>query len=174
MDDLLPSIASTGGGRRKTDDKDRTIMRWILGAALAATPLFSGEAEARSCAVTVEVRDALVFSLNEITVDSRCESFSLTLKHIGNMPASSMGHNWVLTRTEDFDGAVTDGQRSGADNHFVKPGDERVLAATKVIGGGDETTISFDPSILEPGGDYTFFCSFPAHFVLMRGKLIVL
>jgi azurin len=149
-------------------------MRWILGAALAATLSFSGEAEAKSCAVTVEVRDALDFSPREITVDSSCESFSLTLKHVGTMPASTMGHNWVLTKTEDFDGAVTDGQRSGADNNFVKPGDERVLAATKVIGGGEETTISFGPSILEPGGDYTFFCSFPAHFVLMRGKLIVL
>lgn len=149
-------------------------MRWILGAALAATLLFSSQAEAKSCTVTVEVRDALEFSLKEITVDSSCESFSLTLKHVGKMPASSMGHNWVLTSTADFEGAVRDGQASGADNNFVKPGDERVLAATKVIGGGKETTVSFDPSILEPGGDYTFFCSFPAHFVLMRGKLIVL
>ncbi len=156
-------------------------MRWILGAALAATLLllaatllFSGQNETRSCEVTVEVRDSLDFSPREMTVDSKCKSFSLTLKHIGTMPASSMGHNWVLSRTEDFNGAVMDGQRSGFENHFVKPGDERVLAATEIIGGGEETTISFDPSILEPGGDYTFFCSFPAHFVLMHGKLIVL
>lgn len=149
-------------------------MRWILGPALAAALAFSSQAEAESCAVTVEVRDALAFSLKEITVDTGCASFSLTLKHVGSMPASSMGHNWVLTRTEDFDGAVTDGQRAGAENDFVKPEDERVLAATKVIGGGEETTISFDPSVLEPGGDYTFFCSFPAHFVLMRGRVIVL
>jgi len=149
-------------------------MKGIFATAIAATLLFSAEADAGSCAVTVEVRDALEFSLKEITVDSSCESFSLTLKHVGKMPASSMGHNWVLTKTQDFEGAVTDGQMSGMDNDFVKPGDERVLAATKVIGGGEETTISFDPSMLEPGGDYTFFCSFPAHFVLMRGKLIVL
>jgi azurin len=156
-------------------------MRWILGAALtatllllAATLLLSGETEARACEVTVEVSDSLFFSLREITVDSGCKSFSLTLKHVGQMPASTMGHNWVLTRSEHFDGAVTDGQRAGADNHFVRPGDERVLAATEIIGGGEETSISFDPSILEPGGDYTFFCSFPAHFVLMLGKLIVL
>lgn len=52
------------------------------------------------------------------------------------------------------------------------PGDQRVLAAPRVIGGGEDTTISFDPSILEPDGDCTFFCSVPAHFMLMRGKLI--
>jgi azurin len=66
-----------------------------------------------------------------------------------------------------------DGQAAGPDNNYLKPGDTRVLAATKLIGGGEETTISFDPSMLEAGGDYTFFCSFPAHYVLMNGKLIV-
>jgi hypothetical protein len=50
-------------GRRtpKVRRKDRAIMafmRWTSGAALAATQLCSGEAEAKSCAVTVEVRDA--------------------------------------------------------------------------------------------------------------------
>ena len=153
-------------------------MKWILSTVLAATLSFANMAEAdtgaASCEVTVEVKDSLAFSLKEITVDTSCKAFSLTLKHVGTMPASGMGHNWVLTRTEDFDGAVTDGQMSGADNNFIKPGDARVLAATKVVGGGEQTTISFDPAILEPGGDYTFFCSFPAHFVLMRGKLIVL
>ena len=151
-------------------------MKWFINAALAASLFYTCQAaaDASPCAVTVEVRDSLAYSLNQITVDTICESFTVTLKHVGTLPASSMGHNWVLTKTADFDGAVNDGQMSGADNNFVKPGDERVLAATKVIGGGEETTISFDRSILEPGGDYTFFCSFPAHFVQMRGKLIVL
>jgi azurin len=42
-----------------------------------------------------------------------------------------------------------------------------------VIGGGEETTITIDISGLEAGGDYTYFCSFPGHFVLMNGKFIV-
>src|SRR5690606_30509615 len=111
------------------------------------------------------------YSHSELRVDSRCEAFTLTLKHVGKEPAHALGHNWVLAKTEDFDGAVTDGQRAGLENHYIKPGDERVLVATAVIGGGEETSVSFDPAILEPGGDYTFFCSFPAHFVLMRGRL---
>lgn len=150
-------------------------MKWILAAAFAAIAilLFPGETEARSCAVTVEVKDSLTFSLSEISLDSACASFDLTLKHVGTMPAGTMGHNWVLTRSEDFAGAVKEGQKSGAANNFIKPGDPRVLAATRVIGGGEETTITLDPALLQVGGDYTFFCSFPAHFVLMRGKLTV-
>ena len=46
---------------------------------------------------------------------------------------------------------------------------DRVL----LIGGGDEVTVTFDTSALEAGGDYTYFCSFPGHYVLMNGKFIV-
>ena len=42
-----------------------------------------------------------------------------------------------------------------------------------MIGGGEETSVTFDISGLEPGGDYTFFCSFPGHYVLMNGQFIV-
>jgi azurin len=52
-------------------------------------------------------------------------------------------------------------------------GDPRIIAATELIGGGEQTTVTFDLSGLEPGGDYTFFCTFPGHFVLMNGKFII-
>ena len=42
-----------------------------------------------------------------------------------------------------------------------------------MIGGGQQVSIKFDTAKLNVGGDYTFFCSFPGHFVLMNGKLIV-
>ena len=153
-------------------------MRWILGTALVTALAFSGQARAQDCAATVESNDAIQFVsngeiLNELTISSSCETFSLTLKHIGTMNATVMGHNWVLAKTEDYQAVAMDGQQAGADNNYVKPDDARVLAHTEVIGGGEETTISFDASMLEPGGDYTFFCSFPAHYVLMNGKLIV-
>jgi len=48
-----------------------------------------------------------------------------------------------------------------------------VIAATSIVGGGEETSVSFDASALEPGGNYTYFCSFPGHYVLMKGRLIV-
>jgi azurin len=148
-------------------------MRWILGTALVAAIAFSGQARAQDCAATIEANDAIQYVQKELTVSSSCESFSLTLKHIGSMPAVAMGHNWVLTKTGDYEATAMDGQAAGADNDYVKPDDARVIAHTKIIGGGEETTISFDASMLEPGGDYTFFCSFPAHYILMNGKLIV-
>jgi azurin len=83
-----------------------------------------------------------------------------------------MGHNWVLSATPDYQAIAQAGQAAGAPN-YLPTGDARILASTNVIGGGQSVSIKFDASKLTVGGDYTFFCSFPGHFVLMNGKLIV-
>ena len=148
-------------------------MRWILVTALIASFGMAGPAWSQNCAATVDGNDQLQFSTNEIRVDSGCESFTLTLRHTGTLAANVMGHNWVLTSTSNYMPVATAGMSAGLDNNYVPPKDDRVLAATKIIGGGEETTISFDPSSLEVGGDYTYFCSFPGHYTVMVGKLIV-
>ena len=83
-----------------------------------------------------------------------------------------MGHNWVLTTTADYTPVASAAQAAGPPN-YVPEGDPRIIGATNMIGGGEETSVTFDISGLEPGGDYTYFCSFPGHNVLMNGKFIV-
>jgi azurin len=148
-------------------------MRWILGLGVAATAALSAPAEAQECAATIAANDQMQFVEKELRVSRSCTTFSLTLKHTGVLAANIMGHNWVLTTTPDFQAVAVAGGSAGPANNYVPPGDARVLAASKVIGGGEETTVSFDASKLEAGGDYTYFCSFPGHFALMSGKLIV-
>lgn len=148
-------------------------MRWILATALTAGLVLTSPARAQSCATTIEANDQLQYSLHEMTVDSSCESYSLTLKHTGSLGARVMGHNWVLTASDDYQAVANAGMNATEKNNYVPPNDDRVLAATKIIGGGEETTISFDPSKLEIGGDYTYFCSFPGHYSVMFGKLAV-
>ncbi|MDX1562961.1 MAG: azurin [Gammaproteobacteria bacterium] len=147
-------------------------MRWILGTALIASCGFATTAWSQECAATVDSNDQMQFVQKEITVDSSCESFTVTLRHIGSLPVGTMGHNWVLTKTSDYQAVALEGGAKGAPDYLV-PDDARVLAATDTIGGGQETSVSFDPSILEVGGDYSYVCTFPGHFALMVGKLIV-
>jgi azurin len=45
-----------------------------------------------------------------------------------------------------------------------------VLAATKLLGPGESETITF--TVDEPG-DYQFVCTFPGHFAMMRGIMVV-
>ena len=83
-----------------------------------------------------------------------------------------MGHNWVLTKTADYTAVANAGMAAGLDKDYLPVDDKRIIAHTKVIGGGESTSVKFPVSKLTKGGDYTFFCSFPGHYGLMRGKLI--
>lgn len=147
------------------------ISRFIPIAAAAVLAGFSSVASAKTCNVDIAGTDQMTFDKKEIAVAADCTEVKLTLKHTGKMPATAMGHNWVLTGTKDMQPVATAGMSAGAANAYVPKGDARVLAHTKVIGGGETTSITFPTSKLKKGGDYTFFCSFPGHWAVMKGKL---
>ena len=133
-----------------------------------AAPAASGD-----CKATIDSDDAMKYDPKEITVPSSCKQFSITLKHNGKMPAAAMGHNVVIAKTADKDGVLADGAAAKIENNFVKPNDERVVTHTKLIGGGQEDTLTFDVSKLAAGEAYEYFCSFPGHYAMMNGKLTV-
>ena len=64
---------------------------------------------------------------------------------------------------------ITDGNAAGPSNHYIKPNDSRVIGVTDIIGGGKTTEVTFKTSGLTAGTDYTFFCSFPGHYAMMKG-----
>lgn len=133
---------------------------------LASTPLLAAE-----CAVDVESNDQMTFNTQAISVSKSCKTFTVNLKHTGSLPKTAMGHNWVLSKTADMPGVATDGISAGPDASYLKAGDERVIAHTDLIGGGESTSVTFDVSKLAAGEDYSFFCSFPGHYSLMKGSL---
>jgi len=55
----------------------------------------------------------------------------------------------------------------------VKPGDTRVIAHTKVVGGGESTTVTFATSALKKGQAYKYLCTFPGHNALMNGDFLI-
>lgn len=139
----------------------------VLLSALA----MPGLAAAQECATTITGNDAMQFDLKNITVDTSCKAFTVTLKHVGKLPVSAMGHNWVLTREQDMQAVANEGMAAGLDNDYVKPNDARVIAHTDMIGGGQESSVTLDVSRLAAGEKYTFFCSFPGHWAIMKGSL---
>jgi azurin len=138
-----------------------------------AAVLLSGSVFAQNCELTIDSTDQMKYDKDSLTVSSECSEVTLTLTHSGQMSVQQMGHNWVLAESGDVQGIAQDGISAGLDNEYLKPGDERVIAATEQIGGGESTTITFSLEGLEPGGDYEFFCSFPGHVALMRGDFII-
>lgn len=140
-------------------------------AAAAMLTALAVPAFADDCAVTIEGTDQMTFNLKQIDVKKSCEAFTLTLKHVGQLPAAAMGHNWVLAKTDEYQAVATEGMALGIDKNYVNDADERVIAHTAVVGGGEETSVTFDVSKLAEGQAYTYFCSFPGHFALMNGTL---
>lgn len=136
-------------------------------AAAAAAPA-AGE-----CSVTISSNDAMQYDTKEITVKSSCGQFTVNLKHAGTQPVAAMGHNVVVAKAADKNGIVADGATAGAAAGYLKAGDERVIAATKLIGGGEETSVTFDTAKLTKDGSYEFFCTFPGHVAMMTGKVNV-
>ncbi|MCC4603877.1 azurin [Xanthomonas campestris pv. badrii] len=126
---------------------------------------------AKTCAVTITGNDQMKFDQSAITIAPDCTQVDVTLTHSGKMAATVMGHNWVLTRTADFQPIANAGVRSTLADSYLPKADARVIAHTKVIGGGQSTTVSFATSKLTKGGAYTFFCSFPGHWAMMKGTL---
>lgn len=135
-----------------------------------AAPADAAEAPAAdNCAATVESNDNMQFNTKDIQVSKACKEFTITLKHTGTQPKASMGHNLVIAKAEDMDGVFKDGV-GAADTDYVKPDNARVVAHTKLIGGGEESSLTLDPAKLADG-DYKFACTFPGHGALMNGKV---
>lgn len=128
---------------------------------------------APNCVVKLKGNDAMQFDLKTATVSASCPKITIELAHTGKMAAQVMGHNVVVSQTADMAAVNAAGMKAGAAAGYVSMGDAKVIAATPVIGGGASTKTSFAGSKLKPGGDYSFFCSFPGHSALMKGKLVV-
>ncbi len=126
---------------------------------------------AADCATEIDGNDAMQYNKASISVPASCTKFTVTLKHSGKLPKAAMGHNWVLSKTADMQGVIADGAAAGLAKNYVKDGDTRVLAHTKIIGGGESDSVTFATSALKSGGPYSYFCSFPGHAALMKGTL---
>ena len=141
----------------------------LILAALGITTVHA----APNCTVKLKGNDAMQFDLKAATVSASCPKITVELIHTGKMAAQVMGHNVVVSQTADMNTIAAAGMKAGAAAGYVPKGDAKVIAATSVVGGGASTKTTFAGSQLKAGGDYSFFCSFPGHMALMKGKLVV-
>src|SRR3981189_3602900 len=127
---------------------------------------------ADSCSVTIEGNDRMQFNLQQITVPSECGEVEVRLRHSGRMSAKVMGHDWVLAKDSDMSSIVNAGLAAGLTRGFLPDNDKRIIAATKVVGGGESTTVKFSTAALVQGARYVFFCTSPGHSSVMRGRFL--
>lgn len=118
---------------------------------------------------TIESNDQMKYSTSELKATAG--KITLTLKHVGTMAKAVMGHNLVILQPEtdlsDFALKAADSKNT---DYIPASEKAKVIAHTKLIGGGESDTIEFT---IDKKGTYDFICSFPGHAAIMKGKLIV-
>jgi azurin len=146
-------------------------LRKSIGLATALL-LLTGIAHADPCKMSIESNDAMQYNLREMVVPTTCTEVEVSLRHSGQLAAKVMGHDWVLAREADMSGIVTAGMAAGFKRGYLPENDKRIIAATKVVGGGETATVTFSTSLLQEGTRYVFFCTSPGHSSVMHGKFL--
>jgi azurin len=139
--------------------------------AVSLLTLASGQLLAAECKTTIDSTDQMSYSTKEITIDKSCKTFTVELTHSGSMVKTVMGHNLVVSKEADAQPIATDGLAAGIDKNYLKEGDARIIAHTKVIGAGEKDSLTLDVSKLDAAEKYAFFCSFPGHISMMKGTV---
>jgi len=108
----------------------------------------------------------MAFEPNVVTVK---EGGSIALKLVSTGTDAMMIHNIVFTKKGKADEIGVKAIRAGEAKAYV-PDDPAVIAASKIIGPSDSTVLQFKtPKV----GSYPFICTYPGHYLKMRGRLIV-
>ena len=123
--------------------------------------------------ITITGNDTMQFDVKEFTVQASAK-VELTFKNIGKLPKLAMGHNLVILKEGVSPlkfGQKIMGMGASPTNPLPKESLVEVIAATKLLGPGESEKLSFTAP--KQAGLYQFLCSFPGHYAIMRGVMVV-
>lgn len=124
--------------------------------------------KSKETVITLNSNDLMKFDKNELRVFEG-QKITLTLNHTGKMSKEIMGHNFVLLKKDTDLNDFAQRAMLARENQYIPDGDETIVY-TNLIGGGESDTITFTAP---DKGSYTYICTFPGHYGLMKGILIV-
>ncbi len=112
--------------------------------------------------INVVGTDNMKFDVTLIEAEAG-ETIRIVLTTESNMPKQAMAHNIaIIDLGVDMEEFVMASIRA-RDNEYIAPDfEDRVVAHTAMIGGGETSTIEF--TVPETPGDYEYVCTFPGHY----------
>ena len=140
----------------------------MLCTSILATSVF-----ASNCEIKIEGSDMMKYDVAEITLDTSCDLTKISLKHAGKLPINAMGHNVVIVEEKNLSKITQQINFSLVEKGYL-PESEDIIFISAMVGGGDTTELEMDMSKLDKTKSYVFFCSFPGHWALMRGKIKII
>jgi azurin len=121
--------------------------------------------------ITLNATDAMRFE--PAAIDAKAgERLRVVLKPTSAMPKMAMAHNFVVLKAGAPEGPFVDASAAAAPTYIAPALKAQVLISTPIAGGGESVSADFTAPV-KPGR-YTFFCTFPGHFISgMKGVLVV-
>ena len=110
----------------------------------------------------------MTFDKKELSVPAGAE-VHLTFKN--NATSSVLGHNWVLVSPGTEASVAAAGLKLGETAGYLDVRDHDVLANTSLAKPGETTDVTFTAP--DQPGKYPYICSFPGHYMMMKGVLTV-
>ncbi len=139
-------------------------------ASFIAAPLSTLHAAATPRTIEITANDQMKFNVTAIDAKAG-ESLKIVLKNIGTLPKEAMGHNWVLLKAGTDVNAFATASMTAKGSEYIAPSQkDKVLAFIKVLGPKQTGDVTFTAPA---PGKYEYICSFPGHYMLMRGTLTV-
>ncbi len=128
-----------------------------------------GQEKAVSNEISLKGTDDMKFDKTKFAVRAG-EEVMLTFTNAGVLPLETMGHNVVvLEKNADVAKFANASAKSKETGYISDLYITDIIAQTKLLGPGESETIKF--TLKEPG-DYTFICTFPGHWIVMKGVII--
>jgi azurin len=156
---------------KRTDDAPPLVARPASSPPAAPTPAAPASAtlpDKPAAKVELELSaqgSTMAFDKTALSVPAGAE-VHLTLNVKG---PGILSHNWVLVKTGTEASVAAAGLAKGAAESYVAPGPD-VLAFTPLAAPGKSAEVTFKAPA--PGA-YPYVCTFPGHYMMMKGLLTV-
>lgn len=107
----------------------------------------------------------MAYKQTELTIQANTKT---RFKMVNNATSQAMVHNIVIVKKGSEGDVGLAGMSVPKEQDHV-PAHEGILAATKLAGPGETTTVVAEL----PAGEYVYICTFPGHYMSMQGVLKV-
>jgi len=113
------------------------------------------------------VANTMAFDKTKLSVPAGAE-VHLTLKN--NATMATLPHNWVLVKPGTEASVAASGLKLGEPAGYIDVRDKNMLVHTPLSKPGETVEVTFTAP---EAGSYPYICSFPGHYMMMKGVLTV-
>jgi len=176
---IVPMLLATltlALGCSKSDDSQKNMAPAPPPASTTAAPTPSAapsaSASAKPAAPTIElqiasVANTMAYDKTKLTVPTGA-TVHLTIKN--NATMATLPHNWVLVKPGSEAKVAADGLKLGEPAGYFDVRNTDALAHTPLAKPGETAEVTFTAPA---PGDYPYICTFPGHYLMMKGVLTV-